>query len=99
MMESSDWIALLAVFIALCSAWFTYKTWRESKRANIINEIAVHQKDYDHFVERYRDEFTNFDKNKDLGESYAEACRKSAADYQQGYRHAEDKMKELRAML
>lgn len=98
-MESSDWIALLAVFIALCSAWFAYKTWRESKRANIIYEIAVHQKDYDYFVERYRDEFTNYDNNKDLGGIYAEASQKSAADYQQGYRHAEQKLKELRAKL
>lgn len=98
-MESSDWIALLAVFIALCSAWFTYKAWRESKRANIINEITAHQKDYDHFVERYRDELTNCDNNKDLGKSYAEACRKSAADYQQGYLYAEQKLKELRAKL
>ncbi|MEZ9059914.1 hypothetical protein [Vibrio pelagius] len=84
-MESSDWIALLAVFIALCSAWFAYKTWRESKRANVINEIAIRQKDYDHFVERYRDEFTKYDNNKALGDGFAEACQKSAADYQQGY--------------
>ena len=98
-MESSDWIALLAEFIALCSAWFAYKTWRESKRANIINEIAIHQTDYELFVERYRDEFTKYDNNKGLGDSFAEACRKAAADYQQGYRHAETKLKELRAKL
>ncbi|MGR5466976.1 hypothetical protein ACPV51_06890 [Vibrio astriarenae] len=98
-MESSDWIALLAVIIALCSAWFTYKTWRESKRANIINEMAVRQKDYDHFVERYRNEFTKYDNNKDLGEGFAAACRKSAADYEQGYRTAELKLKELRTKL
>ncbi|MCL1141324.1 hypothetical protein [Shewanella gaetbuli] len=98
-MESSDWIALLAVSIALCSAWFAYKTWTESKRANIINEIAIHQKDYDHFVERYRDEFTKYDNNKNLGDSFAEACRKAAADYQLSYRHAESKLKVLRAKL
>ncbi|KHT61479.1 hypothetical protein RJ45_22740 [Photobacterium gaetbulicola] len=98
-MESSDWIALVAIFIALCSAWFTYKTWRESKRANLINEIAIQQKDYDHFVERYRDEFTNYENNKDLGDGFAEECRKAAAAYQQGYRQAETKLKELRCKL
>ncbi|MEZ9420750.1 hypothetical protein BCT04_01390 [Vibrio breoganii] len=98
-MENSDWIALLAIFIALCSALFAYKTWRESQRANIINEIAIHQKDYDLFVERYRDEFTKYEQNKNLGDSFAEACRKAAADYQRCSLDTEEKLKALRAKL
>lgn len=98
-MEVSDWLALIAIVISILSAWFAYKTYKESKRSNLINEIAILQKDYDHFVERYRNEFIKYNNNKDLGRGYAKACRDATTKYQTAYLHADERLNTLRDAL
>ncbi|KJG05888.1 hypothetical protein UB33_11010 [Photobacterium angustum] len=98
-MEVSDWLASIAIFISIISGCFTYKTYKESKRSNLINEIAILQKDYDNFVERYRNAFINAENNKDFSQRYLDECKNEAAEYQTKYLETEERLNTLRDKL
>lgn len=102
-MKAYDFIAigisLVSAIIAFLSYLAARKANKHSERANLITELDTQKALYEHYVQRYRGEFTKYENNKNLGDSFAEACRNAASDYQQQYQKAEREVIRLREQL